>query len=411
MKKYFSFLVVLSLFISNCVFSQQLTRKDLLEDLMFYRDTLPVKHKKLFAKISQAEFEHKVSMIASKVDTLNYETFMIELFKLNVSIGDEHTRIEPPFKLSLPIKFEMFDDGIFVTGIDPQNSAGLLSKLTAINGHPIDEINRMFREVIKDDNKSYFEIYRQQFLNNPTFLKGLRVLDSDKSAVFTLENSRHEILNITLNAANKDSVKLALASQYHTLLPYKQGDKDYWYEYDAARKIIYFNFQHCIDDDNQPFPQFASELFSKIESTHPDKIVIDLRFNSGGNSGVLRPFIDSIEHSYLNKKGHFFVLIGKSTFSSALMNAIELKRFSNAILVGQMTSGNINHYGEVRGFRLPNTKIVIGYSTMYWENWKGKKGALMPDKAITYSAIDFMNNKDEALEYVYHWQGVSWSGH
>lgn len=394
-------LIALSLLISHTAFPQQLTGKQLLEDLMFYRDTLPVKHKKLYNKISKEEFEHKVSMMASKVNTLNYETFMIELFKLNVSIGDEHTRIEPKFNLSLPIKFEMFDDGIFVTGIDPGRSAYLLCKLTAINGHPVDEINRKFKEVIKHDNKSYFEVYRQQFLNNPTFLKGLGILESDKSAAFALQNANHEIFNITLNSVSKDSVKLAGASQYRTLLPYTGAGKDYWYEYNAAEKIMYFNFASCRDNDDQPFSQFNKELFAKIESTRPNKIIIDLRFNSGGNSGVLAPFIDSIKQSYLNKKGHFFVLIGKSTFSSALMNAVELKRNTNAVLAGQMTSGSINHYGEVRGFRLPNTKMVIGYSTRYWETWKGKKGALMPDKAITYSAANFINNKDEALEYIY----------
>lgn len=403
MKKYFSFLVVILFLIVNDCFSQHLTKKEVLEDLSYYRDTLPVKHKNLYNKISKAEFERKVSMVAAEADSLDYETFMIALFKLNVSIGDEHTRIEPRFTQFLPVKFEMFEDGIFVTGIDPQKSNYLLFKLMAINGHPIDEINRKFKEVIKSDNKSYFEIYRQQFLNNPAFLKGLGILTSDRSAAFTLQNSNRENFEVTLNAVNKDSLKLALSSQYRTMLPYKEGDKAYWYECDTARKIIYFNFARCDEDDNRPFAPFSNELFSKIESAQPDKIIVDLRFNSGGNSGVLRPFLDSIQHSYLNKKGHLFVLIGKSTFSSALMNAIDFKRNTHAILVGQMTSGNINHYGEVRGFRLPNSKMVIGYSTRYWENWKGKKGALMPDKAITYHSENFITDKDEALEYIYKW--------
>lgn len=401
MKKYFSFLMLGLILIADVGFSQSLTKKELLEDLLYYRDTLPVKHKNLFNKISKEDFNNKVAVMASKIDTLNYETFIAELFKLNVAIGDEHTRIEPRFKLSLPIKFEQFHDGIFVTGIAPQESAFLLSKLIAINGYTIDEINKKFKEVIKDDNRSYFEVYQQQFLNNPSFLKGLGILASDKSAAFTLQNAKHETFTITLNATNKDSLKLTMASQYETILPYRERGKDYWYVYDSARNLIYFNFVRCIDDENHPFPQFNEELFSKIKQVHPGKVIVDLRFNSGGNSGVLEPFIDSIKHSYLNKKGDFYVLIGKSTFSSSLMNAIECKRYTNAILVGQMTSGNINHYGEVRGFRLPNTKIVIGYSTRYWENWKGKKGALMPDKAITYSSNNFINNKDEALEYIY----------
>ncbi|MEV4887138.1 hypothetical protein MRBLMN1_005718 [Chitinophaga ginsengisegetis] len=401
MKKYLAFISGLLILISNDAFSQNLSKKQLLEDLMYYRDTLPVKHKNLYNKITKTEFENKVARIAGKIDTLNEETFMVELFRLNVSIGDEHTRIEPQFTLALPIKFTPFDDGIFVTGIDPQQSSALLSKLTAINGHPIDEINRKFKEVIKADNQSYFEIYEQQFLNNPSFLKGLGVLNSDKSAEFTLQSRNGETRQVTLYAVNKDSLNLTLSPQYGAMLPYREPEKDYWYAYDSTKKTVYFNFVHCIDDEQHPFAQFNEELFSKINSWHPDKIIIDLRYNSGGNSGVLEPFIDSIKHSYLNKKNHFYVLIGKQTFSSALMNAIEFKRYTNAILVGQMTSGNINHYGEVRGFRLPNTKIVIGYSTRYWENWKGKKGALMPDKGITYSSLNFIDNKDEALEYIY----------
>lgn len=401
MKTYITFISCLLILISNDTFSQTLSKKELLEDLMYYRDTLPVKHKNLFNKISKAEFENKVSHVAGKIDTLNYDTFMVELFKLNVSIGDEHTRIEPRFKLALPIKFTAFDDGIFVTGIEPQKSMVLLSKLTAINGHSIDEINRKFKEVIKADNQSYFETYEQQLLNNPSFLKGLGILSSEESAEFTLQGGNGETRQITLHAVNKDSLNVVLSDQYGKMLAYKEPNKDYWYAYDSTKKTIYFNFVHCIDNEQHPFAQFNEELFSKINSLHPDKIIIDLRFNSGGNSGVLAPFIDSIKHSYLNKKKHFYVLIGKQTFSSALMNAVEFKRFTNAILVGQMTSGNINHYGEVRGFRLPNTKIVIGYSTMYWENWKGKKGALMPDKEISYSSLNFINNKDEALEYIY----------
>jgi len=380
---------------------QRLGKKELLADLMYYRDTLPVKHKNLFNKISKAEFEQKVAAVAGNIDSLNEESFMIALYKLNVSIGDEHTRIEPRFKQGLPIQFTTFNDGIFVTGIAPPQSAMLLWKLIAINGHPIDEINQRFREVFKADNASYFEIYMQRYLDNPVFLKGLGILSSDENAEFTLRSGNNETRRVTLYAAGRDSLQLVSPSQYTTLLPYKQPDKNYWYEYDPERKTMYFNFAHCIEDERQPFPEFNKELFSSIDSLHPDKIIVDLRFNDGGNSGVLTPFMDSIQQSYLNKKRHLYVLIGKQTFSSALMNAVRFKRYTKATLVGQMTSGNINHYGEVRGFRLPNTKIVIGYSTRYWENWKGKKGALMPDTEINYSAINFINNKDEALEYIY----------
>ena len=146
---------------------------------------------------------------------------------------------------------------------------------------------------------------------------------------------------------------------------------------------------------------FSSEVKEKLESLHisqkPKKIIVDLRYNGGGNSAIFDPFIDQLSKSYLNSKGKLFVLVGKRTFSSALMNAVELKRNTNSILIGEPSSGNINHYGEVRGFHLPKSNIVVAYSTKYWEIWKGKVGALKPDIHVEYSIKNYIKGKDEAL--------------
>jgi C-terminal processing protease CtpA/Prc len=115
----------------------------------------------------------------------------------------------------------------------------------------------------------------------------------------------------------------------------------------------------------------------------------------------LSPFIEKIKDSYLNQGGQFFVLIGKQTFSSAVMNAVDLKKKSNAILIGEPTSGNINHYGEVRGVNLPKSKVVIAYSTKYWERWKDKKGPLKPEVNIKYSIKNYVQGKDEALMQIF----------
>ena len=75
--------------------------------------------------------------------------------------------------------------------------------------------------------------------------------------------------------------------------------------------------------------------------------------------------------------------------------------YKRQTLVGEPTSGNINHYGEVRGIQLPNTKAIVQFSTKYWENWKGREGPLKPDVFIEYSFENYKNNIDEALEYIY----------
>jgi len=394
-------LTVLFALTSSTIFSQSLSKTDFITDLEFLKKTLPVKHTNLFAKITQPNFEANVNAMISKAGSLNDETFITELFRLTLSIGDEHTFVEPKFTKVLPIQFGLFKEGFFVTGIDSNKSAFLKAKLVAINNQSIIHVISLFKEVIQSANQSYFDDHLLHFLNNPAFLKGLGIIDNDGEAEFTLLDQNNNQVKIRLAAVqdnNIANVKLAFV-QSNLLSKKKKGN--YWCDYDSERKTLYFNYNLCRDEQDNPFEKFNNELFSLIASKQPEKIVLDLRYNNGGNSGILYPFIEKIKDSYLNRKGRFFVLIGKQTFSSAVMNAVDLKRNSTAILIGEATSGNINHYGEVRGFTLPKSKIVIAYSTRYWESWKGKKGPLKPDTDVKYSIKNYVKGKDEALMQVY----------
>lgn len=394
-------ITILFALISSACFSQTVSKAGFIEDLEFLKKTLPVKHTNLFAKITQSDFDKKVDAIINKADALNYETFTAELFKLTVSIGDEHTFVEPKFTKVLPIQFDFFKEGLFVTGIEPANSALLQARLTAINNQSITNVISLFKKAIQSENQSYFDDHFLRFINNPAFLKGLGIIDADEEAEFTLMDKNNKQIKIKLASIqdnNIANVKLAFA-QASLLSKKKKGN--YWFDYDSGRKTLYFNYNECREEHGNPFAKFNSEMFDLIAAERPEKIVLDLRHNNGGNSGVLSPFIEKIKGSYLNQKGKFFVLIGKQTFSSAVMNAVDLKRNSNATFIGEPTSGNINHYGEVRGFSLPNAKIIIAYSTRYWETWKGKKGPLKPDNAVQYSIKNYAEGKDEALMQVY----------
>ncbi|ATP55981.1 hypothetical protein CPT03_05630 [Pedobacter ginsengisoli] len=399
MKK--TIIAILFVLISDLSFSQTLSKTDFMEDLEFLKKTLPVKHTNLFAKINSSQFENKVDQVSMRSNGFDQNRFIAELFKLTKSIGDEHTFIEVDFSKVLPIQFELFKEGLFVVGIDSANALALNSKLESINGHPVSEVMARFKEIIQYENPAYFDDRLLQNLNNPVLLNGLELIDSDSIATFTLSNSTGQIQKISLKpVSGKDVTKLNLVRSGGNLLSHKKRS-NYWFDYNADKKILYFNYSECREHQQYSFAKFSEELFPIIDEQKPEKIILDLRYNGGGNSAILNPFIENLSASYLNKKGKFYVLIGRHTFSSAVMNAVRIKRNTNAIFIGQPTSGNINGYGEVRGFELPKSKIIVAYSTKYWENWKGKKGPLKPDTSVEYSIKNYVEGKDEALTQVY----------
>lgn len=387
------------LFHSGLAFCQRLSKADYLEDLQYLKDTLPKRHINLFAKISKANFDKDIAAVEARLTDPDNETFTAELFKLTVAIGDEHTHIEPIFTKVAPIRFNRFTEGIYVTATDTANADVLLYQLTGINGHSITEVTSRFKEIIQSGNPSFFDAGFLHFINNPVILKGLHLTGSTNETTFDLTAPDGKTVERVIGSVTgKDANDLPLVEVKNKLLSQK-GKENYWYVYDHGSGTLYFNYSKCQEEDVHPFPVFNDALFASIVENKPQRLIIDLRYNSGGNSAVLSPFIERIKQSYLNSKGKLFVLIGKQTFSSALMNAVELKRGTSAILLGEATSGSVNHYGEVRGFRLPHTKIVIGYSTRYWENWKGHDGPLMPDVSITYSVKNYSNGIDEAIVY------------
>lgn len=382
---------ILFLFCFTKLSGQNVTPQKFIEDAEFLKKELPQRHINLFAKISEKKFNSIIAGIEKKSTILNEERFEIELYKLFKEIGDEHTRIEPVYKTTYPLSFDLFTEGIFVTNTDPAHSYLLYKKLDGIESTTTRDIIKEFRKIIKNDNRSYFDVYFQHFVNNPRVLKGLDITQSDSAAGFILDDEKYPVSSVP-----KEKFSSKPASK---LLRYSNND-NYWYTLTGNGKVLYFNYQVCAEQDNKPFEAFSNELWTFIEKEKPQKIIIDLRNNSGGNSAILSPFLTRLKESDLNKKGSLYVLIGKNTFSSALMNAVDLKRNYQSILVGEPTSGNVNHYGENRGFQLPHSKIIVGYSTKYWENWKGYKGPLMPDIEIKYSIVNFKNNIDEAIEYV-----------
>jgi uncharacterized protein (TIGR03437 family) len=89
------------------------------------------------------------------------------------------------------------------------------------------------------------------------------------------------------------------------------------------------------------------------------------------------------------------VIIGRRTFSSAIINALAMKR-GPVTLVGEPSGGSPNSYGEVKTLVLPNSRLNVSYSTRYF--FMGvPDGPLVPDVAVpTYSA-DYFARHDPFL--------------
>ena len=104
-----------------------------------------------------------------------------------------------------------------------------------------------------------------------------------------------------------------------------------------------------------------NQVVKDIESYNISNLIIDLRNNRGGDSDVLNPLLRYVKREQDNIRT--FVLVGTDTYSSAIYNLIQLTRFKNITTLGDIPHGNPTHYGQVRSFELPHSKIKVFTST------------------------------------------------
>lgn len=373
-----------------------------IEDLEQLKYELPEKHKNLYFYKSEIDFFSAIDALKNDLERLNHFNVICEIGKIISSFKDAHTTLMLPGKWFLPIEFYWFKEGIYIVGAEKKYKHLINKRVTHINDVEIEEIVHDLGEVISCENDQFLKSQLPKYLKVAEILYGLDIIDDMQEVEIRTENEwvvLESIECIKLDDGfdildNFDSLRLPLYR--------KNKEKNFWWEYLNQERIIYINYNCCKDMEDQRVTDFDKVVRSFIDTNNIVKIVVDLRNNLGGDSTLLEPFIYWLRD--LKEKGRkwqIFTIIGRDTFSSALLNAYFFKNDLGALILGEATGGKPNCYGEVRYFELNNTKMRIRYSTKYYKILEDDQQlSLYPDIAFEVSFKDYIEYKDPVLEYI-----------
>lgn len=396
--------VVLGLFKSKYAADPNNRNEKWTKDIEYLGKKLPKKHKNLFFSLDKDKFNDEIENLKNQVPKLNDDEVKVKISEIVASVNDAHTSVYIETENIFPINLYWFKEGIYAINTLPEYKEILNCKLTKINGKNIEDIEKEVSKTISHENEAQLKNRIPRVLTTPCILHGLKIIESTKEATFTFQNIENKTFNINVKSVNlsEDLVKKLKQHRNNKDIPlYMQNkNENYWFKYLKDQKTMYFKYNSCMETKDKPFKNFSQELLQSIDKNKPEKLVIDLRDNRGGSSSILEPFVNEIKNRSINDKNKLFVIVGKSTFSSAILNALMLKNETKAIFVGEPTGGKPNHYGEVREFKLPNTKMRVSFSTKYFEMSKKDTPSFIPDKIIEPSINDFINNKDLVLDSI-----------
>jgi hypothetical protein len=368
-------------------------------DIDYLAATLPRVESGGTVDVTPAEFHQQAAALRASVPIASDEQLTVGIMQLVARLGVAHAAAhQVPEPNRYPLVFRRFPDGYRVVATTASQHHDLLGALlTSIAGLPADDVLRRLSTTISHENDAWLSALTPERLVNTTVLQGLGITAPDHGEFAFLTTAGRRLsrdLTATLHSSH-DQQFPAWSKQPL----YAQNDQaNFWYRYLSDSQTSYIRYRVCADPVG--LATLTKQIFADAARLPVARMVFDLRDNGGGNSQVFAPLLAALASSPLNSRGRLFAIIDRGTFSSGMLNALDLSQNTAATLVGEATGGKPNSYGEVQAFRLPYSDLSIEYATRFFQLVPGDPPSLAPAVTVEFPYAAYAAGEDPYLEAI-----------
>ncbi|MGL4873294.1 MAG: peptidase S41, partial [Clostridium sp.] len=277
------------------------------EDLECFRVNLIEGHKNLFFNVTEDSFNEMIDKLKADVDGLEYDDMKVELSRIAAAIGDAHTSVVFPVNTYLPLKFYIFEDGVYIINASEEYRDLLYKKVECIEGISIDEVLMELSNIISHENEFLLKAQASKYLQAVDVLYGLCICDSKDEVMITVDLEEVSLKTVSMQDLRYiEGLKLPIYARYNSI--------NYWLE--EAKDELYIKYNSCREDGVEALSEKINRTIDLINKNAISKVTVDLRNNLGGDSTLIKPLIDFLKNNEkINKKENLKVIIGRETFS------------------------------------------------------------------------------------------------
>jgi tetratricopeptide (TPR) repeat protein len=425
-------ILLMLLSLSTIAFSQTKTisKENWIEDMNYLLLNLKENHPHIYYRVSMEDFNKAV--VKTRNEIINSDSDIqayYALKKLVAVVQDGHTQLYNPTTINIdnlrfPFRLDQFSDGVFITVVEENKSELLGSKLQKVNNIPIEEVLDISAQICNMDNKFGRIRSALQNISFPRIMLGLGIIENDNEIELSLITRTGENKTIIFKSIT-DSTSVLWSNRLNeapsigkyvnaatllgdgTPLHLQKQDtnvKFYWFKHLESERAIYFQYNQVANQPGNPesWYEYNDKMWSYIDSDYNniDKLIIDIRYNDGGNGRTLTPLINQIiRHEKFCNGENLYILMGKRTYSAAVIFLYELWVHTDAIFVGSPSACPYNFFSNRRTTgRLPNCNATIGVASRQIDNARSHQtDYLSPDIPAPFSSSDYFNGKDPGL--------------
>ena len=329
-----------------------------------------------------AEFERMAHDVISRAGELTDNQFAVSIQRSLAALGSGHTGSTPESiptwgDKAVPLQFFDFTDGLRIVAADSAHADLVGALVTRVGDTDIARVRAAIDSITSKDHPMARAAFTR-WLRYPQVSNGLGFLSSGDTLALSVvtANGATRTVRIPVKPTGNDYgrfignpgwIQAHLQRSGEVPLYLRDRNRLYWFTF-LPDKTLYFQFNSVRNGGSEPLDIFVQRMFESLDSARAEKMIIDLRWNYGGNTALLTPLIRAIAgRPQLTRRGNLFVIIGRIT-NSAAQNAVTLlERYANPVTVGEITASSPNFVGEDNFITLPYSKIAVSISDLYWQ--------------------------------------------
>ena len=465
----FKIVLIIFIFIPNIFAQSKEKLSPYVKDFLYVCEKLESVHPNIYENMSIAEYAQWRTACKKEAELVkNNMEMQLLIAKFLAKFKDSHTQVSFGDNRHFPLWIHFFNGKYYLVGTEDIDSIGYA--IVSINNIPIEQVVEKLGQYISAENDDCRKFYLNTRLHSPNFLSIINNGIIPDSISFTMDNGK----TIHLKATKKSSV--SLDSAYIDI--YTRNRDNFSYQIDTAKNTCFFYFNSMIDRAfmckkrkllshkkyaNIPlFSEFLSNMFQDIKKHNIQNLIVDLRYNYGGDSrlgdqllyfiankdevskltmsvpariskdykkqrdDIKKDIIEGntffeeweetndfwyedfenpqsawyIKDTSLHFYGNTYFLTSQSTYSAGS----DLAWFAACLgfpLYGEVTAQTINTFGDILEFSTPYSKIYFYISCKYFYDKNATPdNRVHPTIEIPYDYKDIRCGQDKPMEKV-----------
>jgi hypothetical protein len=257
-----------------------------------------------------ATFQPAVASLKDNAGSLPDAEIVLRLMQLMASANVAHNVIQTPknlgFERHLPVSFGWFADGMAVIAANQPHATAVGLRVGKIGSQTPQQLLQSVAPFLSHENNVWLQAIGPGFLELQPVLNHLGLIDADGSVSVTLGSADgHErVMKLDFTASKEARVGLWAALKIPRPLFWPQPGKKYWSHYFENSQTVYVQYNECANDAAESFATFTRGVTQEIDARLVERVLIDLRWNTGGDSRVIAPLKKALASRPKTRRTH-----------------------------------------------------------------------------------------------------------